>query len=39
MTPMMFPYLMYRCWLQMFFPRPTYKVEPYKVEPPARYEG
>ena len=34
MTPMMFPYLMYRCWLQMFFPRPTYK-----AEPPARYEG
>ena len=36
MTPMMFPYLMYRCWLGMFFPqKPTSEIK----EPPARYEG
>ena len=34
MTPMIFPYLMYRYWLQMFFPPPKFK-----EEPPVRYEG
>ena len=35
MTPMMFPYLMYQCWLGMFFPQKPV----IKEEPPARYEG
>ena len=35
MSPMLFPYLMYRCWLQMFFPRPTLKFK----DEPVRYEG
>ena len=36
MTPMMFPYLMYQCWLVMFFPQ---KPKPEIKEIPARYEG